>query len=261
MRVANVIYRSHTNSMVLEVGMKLGKILIAGAGIGGLTLGIALQRLGFEVEVYEKASSLLPIGWGIAMAPNALLALRHIDLDQSILQAGHVIRQVQIKTSTGKKLKEVPLDALKERVGGSVMTINRGQLHKILLAAFEESRLHIGYGATAFREEENRVILTLENGQEVEGHLLIGADGIRSAIRRQLFPNAKLHYSGYSTWRGISSKANLVSDGNYLSVLGRGMHFGCTPLGDRTISWYASYHIQQLILLGFTMKDGMSKLI
>ncbi|KAB8333793.1 hypothetical protein SD80_011595 [Scytonema tolypothrichoides VB-61278] len=55
--------------------MKLRKILIAGAGIGGLTLGIALQRKGFEVEIYEKVSCLQPIGWGLALAPNALLAL------------------------------------------------------------------------------------------------------------------------------------------------------------------------------------------
>jgi 2-polyprenyl-6-methoxyphenol hydroxylase-like FAD-dependent oxidoreductase len=221
--------------------MKIRKILIAGAGIGGLTLGIALRKLDFEVEVYEKTSKLEPIGWGIAIAPNALLALRHIDLDRSVLEAGHIIHQVQIKTNKNRILKEASLDALKAKSGASIVTINRGKLHNILQTAFGESGLHIGSGATGFKEEQNRVILTLENGQEVEGDLLIGADGIRSAIRRKLFPYAELHYSGYTAWRGISSETSLLPEGIYLSVLGCGMRFGCTSLGDGNITWYATY--------------------
>lgn len=182
--------------------MKLRKVLIAGAGIGGLTVAIALQRLGFEVEIYEKASKLLPIGWGLALAPNTLLALRHIDLDKSALQAGHKIYQVQMKTWQGKILKEVALDALEERLGNSIITINRGCLHQILLTAFGESGLHIGNKATSYKECDTQVVLTLENGQEVEGDLLIGADGIHSVVRRQLFPDTQLHYSGYTAWRG-----------------------------------------------------------
>lgn len=221
--------------------MKLRKILIAGAGIGGLTLGIALRRLGFEVEIYEKASNLLTIGWGIAVAPNGLLALRHIDLDQPVLQAASTIRQVQMKTSAGKKLKEISLGALEARVGGSVVTLNRGELHKIFLEAFGESGLYISNAASGFREEKEQVILTLNNGKEVEGDLLVGADGIRSIIRQQLFPNVELHYSGYTAWRGLSEETNLLSEGIYLSILGRGIRFGCTSLGNKSISWYATY--------------------
>lgn len=221
--------------------MKLEKILIVGAGIGGLTLGIALRQRGIEVEIYEKATNLLPIGWGLAIAPNALLALRQIGLDRAVLQAGQAIRQVQIKTQTGKTLKEVPLGALEARVGGSVVTINRGKFHQILLATFGDSGLHLSSAATAFREEDGHAILTLENGREVEGDLLVGADGIHSVVRQQLFPHASPRYSGYTAWRGLSSATSLLPNSIYLSVLGRGIRFGCTPLGDRTISWYATY--------------------
>lgn len=221
--------------------MKLRKVLIAGAGIGGLTVAIALQRLGFEVEIYEKASKLLPIGWGLALAPNALLALRKIDLDKSVLEAGHKVCCVQMKTWQGKILKEVALGALEQRLGNSIITINRGCLHQILLAEFSESRLHIGNKATSYFEYDTQVVLTLENGQEVEGDLLIGADGIHSIVRRQLFPYTQLHYSGYTAWRGLCDSSNFLKDGTYLSILGRGMCFGCTPLGDGTLCWYATY--------------------
>ena len=151
--------------------MKLRKILIAGAGIGGLTLGVALRRLGFEVEIYEKASNLLPIGFGLAIAPNAVLALRHINLDRAVVQAGHVIRQGQIKTATGKTLKEVPLGELEARIGGSVVAINRGRLHQVLRTAFDESHLHLNSMVTGFKESDQQVALILENGQEIEGDL------------------------------------------------------------------------------------------
>jgi 2-polyprenyl-6-methoxyphenol hydroxylase-like FAD-dependent oxidoreductase len=237
--------------------MKLKKVLIVGAGVGGLTLAIALQRLGFEVEIYEKASKLQPIGWGLALAPNALLALRQIDLDKSVIQAGHKVCQVQMKTWQGKILKEVPLSALEEKLGNSVVTINRGRLHQILLAAIDESKLHIGNKATSYKEYDTQVILTLENGQEVEGDLLVGADGIHSMVRRQLFPNSQLHYSGYTAWRGICESKNLLKDGTYLSILGRGIRFGCTHNGDGTLCWYATY----LTSPGKTIVDSPQALV
>jgi 2-polyprenyl-6-methoxyphenol hydroxylase-like FAD-dependent oxidoreductase len=219
--------------------MKLRKIIIAGAGIGGLSAGIALRRLGFEVEIYEKAVNLLPIGWGIALAPNALFALSNIDLAESVIQAGSVIRQVQMKTWLGKTLKEIPLETLEARTGGSVVTLNRSRLHTLLLAAFGESGLNLGNAASYYTQTEKQVVLTLENGQEVEGDLLIGADGIRSSIRQQLFPQAKIQYR-YTAWRGLCP-ANLLTSGTYLSVLGRGTRFGCTHTGDGNLSWYATY--------------------
>jgi 2-polyprenyl-6-methoxyphenol hydroxylase-like FAD-dependent oxidoreductase len=220
--------------------MKLKKIIIAGAGIGGLSAGIALRRVGFEVEIYEKAPNLSPpIGWGLALAPNALLALNHIGLAESVIQAGSKIRRVQMKTKLGTTLKEIPLETLEARTGGSIVTLNRSRLHTLLLGAFGESGLHLGNGASCYTETQKQVVLTLENGQEVEGDLLIGADGIRSSIRRQLFPHAKIQYR-YAAWRGLCS-ANLLTNGTYLSVLGRGTRFGCTHMGDGNLSWYATY--------------------
>ena len=216
-------------------------ILIAGAGIGGLTLGIALRQFGFEVQIYEQASSLEPIGFGLSIAPNALLALRHIGLDCTVEQVGCPIRVGQIKTAQGKLLQMIPLEDLKARIGGSMVALHRGRLHQVLLETFGAHDLFLNNPVQSFREQRSGVILVLENGQEVKGALLVGADGIRSTVRWQLFGETSRRYSGYTAWRGLCPVGDLLPQGIGLSVLGSSERFGGTTLADGTIYWYVSY--------------------
>jgi 2-polyprenyl-6-methoxyphenol hydroxylase-like FAD-dependent oxidoreductase len=216
-------------------------ILIAGAGIGGLMLGIALRRFGFEVQIYEQASRLEPIGFGLSIAPNALLALRHIGLDRAVEQIGCPIRVGQIKTAQGKLLQTIGLEGLQAKVGGTMVALHRGRLHQVLLETFGANDIYLDSTVQSFREERSGVILVLKNGIEVKGALLVGADGVRSTIRRQLCGDTCRRYSGYTAWRGLCPVGELLPQGVGLSVLESDKRFGGTTLADGTIYWYVSY--------------------
>src|SRR5437762_6559621 len=84
------------------------KILIVGAGIGGLTAAIALRQAGFGVEVFERAAELKEIGAGIALSPNAMRVLKHLDLMQSVIDRGTVIEAAVGYTSRGSKISRLP---------------------------------------------------------------------------------------------------------------------------------------------------------
>lgn len=217
-------------------------ILIAGAGIGGLALGLVLRRAGLPVAIYEKAPALRPVGWGLQLAPNGMRALRDLGLFEAAAAGGQVIRGGRILTPRGRVLKAITFEELDAKVGAPTVAINRGKLHQLLLAAFGEQDLHVGQAATGFTVRGDHVLLHLEDGTSVEGHALIGADGVHSAIRKQQLGDTPPRYAGYTAWRGLSPHADLVPAGEGGFVLGQGHRFGFAPLGDGNIYWFATYH-------------------
>jgi 2-polyprenyl-6-methoxyphenol hydroxylase-like FAD-dependent oxidoreductase len=218
-------------------------VLIAGAGIGGLALGIALRRAGVPVAIYEKAARLKPLGWGLQLAPNGMRALRDLGLFDAALAAGQRIGRGRMLTPRGRVLKTLNFDALDARVGVPTGTINRGRLHQLLLEAFGADDVHVGAAATGFEDRGDHVALRLADGSVVEGALLVGADGVHSAIRKQqLGEAAPARYAGYTAWRGLSPRADLLPADEGFFTLGQGHRFGCAPLGDGHIYWFATYY-------------------
>lgn len=219
-------------------------ILIAGAGIGGLALGLALRRAGLPVAIYEKAAALRPVGWGLQLAPNGMRALGDLGLFARAADSGQVIRGGRILTPRGRVLKAITFEALDVKVGAPTVAINRGKLHQLLLAAFGEQDLHVGRAAMGFTDRGDSVLLHLADGTTVEGEVLVGADGVHSAIRVQQLGDTPPRYAGYTAWRGLSPRADLVPTGEGGFVLGQGHRFGFAPLGDGSLYWFATYHAQ-----------------
>lgn len=217
-------------------------ILIAGAGIGGLALGIALKRAGMPVALYEKAQALRPVGWGLQLAPNGLRALRDLGVFEEAIAQGRVIHAGRILTPQGRVLKSFAFDELDAKLGVPTGTINRGRLHQLLLATFGEGEVQVGRAAVGFEDRGDHVVLKLEDGSAVAGSALVGADGIHSAIRKQQLGVTPARYAGYTAWRGLSPRAELLPASEGAFVLGQGHRFGCAPLGDGNIYWFATYH-------------------
>ncbi|HLJ72039.1 MAG TPA: FAD-dependent monooxygenase [Roseiarcus sp.] len=169
-----------------------GRALIAGAGIGGLTAAIALGRAGFDIAIFERAERLEEIGAGLQLTPNATRILDKLDLLETVERRALAPRAIRIfRGRDGAKLVRLPLEA-RERWGAPYLVLRRADLQSALAgraAAEPRIKLSLGMEAAGCGEDEAGVLLGLTRGAirlAERGDLLIGADGISSAIRERL---------------------------------------------------------------------------
>lgn len=216
--------------------MEAARILIAGAGIGGLTAAAALTRAGFAVTVCERAAEIRPVGAGLSLQPNAVAALRTLGLADRIVAAGERSGPAAILEPSGRVISRMDISAFwREEVG---VTVHRATLHRLLLAAAGDARVELGAAVAGVETVAAGVRLHLEDGRRIEGDLLIGADGIRSAVRRHLLADGEPLYAGYFCWRGVCPALPQPLAG-LSETWGRGQRFGLVPIDGGRIYWFA----------------------
>jgi len=212
------------------------KVIVIGGGIAGLCTAIALRQMGLNVTVYEKAAAIAPVGAGITLWPNALRVLRHLNLADAIIQAGAQIEEAQIRTAGGRPLA----CSHPGQLGEPTIGIHRAELHRILLAALPQDVVRLGAACTGFTQNEQQITATFAGGETAQADLLIGADGIHSAIRAQIWPQVKPRYAGYTAWRGVVVTDQTFTLGQTFEAWGKGARFGVVPLSERLIYWFAT---------------------
>ncbi len=213
------------------------KALVIGGGICGLTTAIGLHRAGITAEVYEAAPAFKPLGAGLVLGANAIKALDFLGLREAVVSKGHQLPMMRIVTDQGKELGSPLTGRLLQRFG-STFAIHRGELQEILLTQLQPDRVFTGKQLTSFDQTEKEVTAHFTDGTSTTADFLLATDGIHSVVRRQLIPESKSRYAGYTCWRGISPQP--VEPIKFPSeVWGRGSRFGMVPLvGDR-VYWYA----------------------
>lgn len=180
------------------------KINIIGAGIGGLTAAISLRKKGHEVELFEAAENLRPIGAGIIMASNAMQIARRLGFADDIVQNGNVLQTFGVANHLEQALQIMDIEAIKAKFGEPSVAIHRGVLQQILLTHLQAIPLHLHKRLKDIEQSSTgKVIATFEDGSRAESDLLIGADGLRSATRKAIFGEKPLRYSSHTCWRGI----------------------------------------------------------
>ena len=185
------------------------KILIVGAGIGGLGAAIALAKNGFRVEVFEKAEQLKQVGAGIQLSPNAMQVLAAYGLSGQIEAVAFQPQSGVLRDGhTGKVLTETPFgDFAKRRYGQKYLHIHRADLVDILMV--EALRLGVSMKLDAelqsFQQNQTGVSLHLADGRSFGGDVLIGADGLKSTVQVQMFGDLKPRFTGQIAWRATVS--------------------------------------------------------
>jgi salicylate hydroxylase len=182
------------------------KILIAGAGLGGLAAASFLIQDGHQVEVYEQAPRLEEIGAGIQISANAMHALRHLGLEPAIRKVGvHPGAYVFRLHDTGEEIQRFALSAEHERLHGAPYTqMHRADFHAILadkLRSLDPNAIRLGKRVVGFTEDADGVTLQLADGTDARGDVLIGADGLKSAVRRKIAGEVPANYTGDAAWR------------------------------------------------------------
>lgn len=192
-------------------------ILVVGAGIGGLTAALALARQGFEVEIFEQAPVMRELGAGLQLSPNASRILHELGLEMPLAEAAFKPEAVEVRHGrSGRLLSRAPLGRqAQQRWGAPYYHIHRGDLQQMLLAAVrghEHIRLHLNATCEAVDQDAETVSLGLAGGGRHAGSLLIGADGIHSRVRRQLFGKEQPRFTGHVAWRFLIPVEDLHED-------------------------------------------------
>lgn len=219
------------------------KILIAGAGLGGLAAASCLMKAGHDVEVYEQAPALGEVGAGIQVSANAQHVLRYLGLGPQIDRVGVRPGAYVFRTfDTGELIQQFPLSEEHERQNGAPYTqLHRADFHEMLVnkaREFKPDAIQLNKRATGFTETDTGVELHFADGTSAKGDLLIGADGVKSAVRRQIAGEAPASYTGDAAWRVIVPVERLPE--NFLPkvmslFIGGGGHVVCYYLRAGTL--------------------------
>ena len=217
-----------------------GTALIVGAGIGGLSAAIALRSAGWNIRVFEQAISPRELGFGVALAPNAIAALDELGVGGTVVRRAFQPTRGEFRRMDGTVIKRAEMPP--GFVGGPMVVALRPALHGALLEAVGPEPLSLGARVTGFTVTNHRVAITLSNGATAEGELLIGADGVRSVIRRTLHPTeGPPRNSGLVSVRGALHDA-LQHLGNVHAVyyMGPGVESMFVRASDTGIYWFLS---------------------
>jgi salicylate hydroxylase len=259
-------------------------ILIVGAGIGGLSAALALQRQGFRVSLYERANELGELGAGVLMTPNAIHGLNFLRIGDQITAAanhsrGHEYRHYR----TGELLqRRPPAEANAASNGAGAYYVHRADLHSALLAAVlanDPNCLHCGHAFADLSQHDGGVAVRFASGACIEADALIGADGCRSVVREALHGREPMAYMGQVAFRALVPSTHLP-DGGYdhrrSMHLGPGRLFLSYPLRKNAVmnvvaiarqrtwqeeSWTAPAEISELLELYADFNDEVRGLI
>lgn len=219
------------------------RILIAGAGIAGLTLAALLLRRGHDVTIFERSRELSEIGAGIQISANAGHVLNALGLGEAVLERSFRPQTWHMRTYlTGEVVNRIELGTHHEKLHGfPYCTLHRADLQRMLVGAVRsrsDAAIVLGSEVTGYREDADGVTLLLADGEQVRGDVVIGADGVRSVLRQTIVGPDEPIYSGNAAWRGTIDARLLPDDFSRnitTSFMGPGRHMVMYWLGDREL--------------------------
>ncbi len=215
-------------------------IAILGAGIGGLTMALALRRRGLSAGVYERASMLNEVGAGIWMPPNAMQIFERLGVDREVIDNSVALRTLEIEDHEGRPIQRIHLDAIRVETGFTIQAIHRAKLQRILAEAWGMDRIAFDHECLAVHDDVNGATAEFRNGKRTTVDVLIGADGLRSKAREYVLPGVPLRDTAQACFRGIAD-LELPEELQHVcrETWGVRHRFGFSAIGPRNVYWFA----------------------
>jgi salicylate hydroxylase len=181
------------------------RVGVIGGGIGGVALTGALAQRGIEVKVFERAQAFGEVGAGIQMTPNAAKVLRGLGLADALRRAGFLPQAIVGRNwQTARELFRTPLvEACPRLYGADFYHVHRADLHTMLVSLVPDHAAALSTACTGVRNVGATAVARFADGSEYEADLIVGADGVRSAVRSQLFGEESPRFTGHMCYRAV----------------------------------------------------------
>lgn len=222
------------------------RVIVVGAGIGGLTTALTLRRAGLEIVIFEQAPQLREIGAGIQISPNANRILHRLGLADALRKVAVRPLAIEIhRWDDGRLLIRQPLaDLCEQNFGAPYYHIHRPDLLELLAAALPDGVLHLDHRCVGLVQHADRVEVKFHNDITADADLVVGADGIHSTVRSLILGPESPRFSGHVAYRGLVPSARLAHLGlevNASMWWGPDHHFVHYFVGEgaRYVNWVA----------------------
>jgi FAD-dependent urate hydroxylase len=211
------------------------RILVVGAGVGGISIARGLLRDGHDVTVFEQRPDMRPGGGAVTIWPNGATVLEQLGVEMG--GAGQLLSTLRIATSTGRPLAKIDLATIVDRVGGPVRMVPRRVLLDRLLEGFPADRIRCNSRVVGAASTHDGVRIEFEDGSSAEGDLLIGADGLHSKVR-DIAGAQPAKPTGWCSWQGMITLPDVADKHVGLQVIGEHGNLGLWPAGGCDLQWW-----------------------
>jgi 2-polyprenyl-6-methoxyphenol hydroxylase-like FAD-dependent oxidoreductase len=214
--------------------------IIIGGGIGGLCAAIALRRKGINARVFEKTPVLKEVGAGLSLWVNAIKALDKIGVTEALKEVSFPQSSGNLCNARGEVLSNAFRSIENQEAHPTLLIVfHRAELLAALLQIVGEEQVILSADCVGFKQDGEGVTAQFADGREVRGDFLIGADGINSVIRAQLFGKSKPRYSGYTAWRAVTEFDHPLYPQSSSESWECGRRFGIVPISKKRVYWFA----------------------
>jgi 2-polyprenyl-6-methoxyphenol hydroxylase-like FAD-dependent oxidoreductase len=193
--------------------------------------------------VYERSAALGDVGAGISLWANALKALHQLGMKAGLDVLSFTSDEGALRTADGAVLTSTSAREFTSRFGMPVMVFHRAELLDVLRQAAQGIPIHFDHECREVAQGEGRASVTFAGGRQAHADVLVGADGLHSAVRASLGIPGKIRYAGYTAWRGIAPfrTSGLLAG----ETLGCGQRFGLVPIAGDRVYWYATDNVSE----------------
>jgi len=217
------------------------EIAIIGAGMGGLTTGIALKKFGHRVTIYEQAEQILPVGAAISLWSNGVKCLNYLGLTEQVAKLGGQMNDLAyIDGLNGEVMTQFSLAPLIEEVGQRPYPVSRAELQNMLMDAFGRQDIQLGKRMVSIEDKGQHVEIGFQDGSTVSAALLIGADGTHSMTRQYVSgKQVERRYAGYVNWNGlVEISEDLAPAQQWTTFVGEGKRASLMPVAEHRFYFF-----------------------